>query len=77
MPVFSFTAFEKQYYTNRGTKDTANAAFTDYIDQLRADGRIGTAVTYECAQKSMNSFSPGVKFLEITPDFLNKYEKNG
>ncbi len=75
MPVFSFVAFEKQYHTNKGTKDTLDGAFANYIDQLKAEGRIGTAVTYECAQKSMNNFSAGVKFSEITPDFLNKYEK--
>ena len=75
LPVFTWKAFEKHYYTNRGTKDTINAAFADYAAELREAGRIGTAVSYECAQGSLNSFIPGAKFADITPDFLRKYEK--
>lgn len=75
LPIFSFTAFEKQYYTNKATKGTIDAAFTAYIDQLKAAERIGTSVTYECAQKSLNTFAPGIKFSEVTPDLLTKYEK--
>jgi integrase len=75
LPVFTWKAFEKHYYTNRGAKDSINAAFTDYAAELREAGRIGTAVSYECAQGSLNSFIPGAKFADITPDFLRKYEK--
>src|SRR5690349_3606639 len=35
LPVFTFQAFAKYYNTNRGTKDTINAAFTDYAAELR------------------------------------------
>src|SRR5690349_12399593 len=56
LPVFSFEAFEKQYLTNRRSKETLDGAFTGYIEYLKADNRIGTAVTYECAQKSLNNF---------------------
>ena len=75
MPVFSFKSFEKQYFTNKGTKDNIDSAFTAYAAELREQGRIGTAVSYECAQNSLNSFFAGVKFADVTPDFLNKYEK--
>lgn len=75
LPVFSFTAFEKQYLSNRASKETLEGAFSAYIEQLRAEGRIGTAVTYECAQKSLNTFSAGVKFSDVNPDFLKRYEK--
>ena len=75
LPIFSFAAFEKQYFSNRATKGTIDGAFTNYIDHLKENGRIGTVVTYECAQKSLNSFQAGVKFTDVTPDFLNKYEK--
>ena len=75
LPAFTFKAFEKHYYTNRGTRDTINAAFAGYAAELREAGRIGTAVTYECAQKSLKIFSPGAKFADVTPDFLRKYER--
>jgi integrase/recombinase XerD len=75
LPIFNFPAFEKQYYSNRGTKDTIDTAFTNYIEQLKERGQIGTVVTYECAQKSLNTFQAGAKFSDVTPDFLNKYEK--
>lgn len=75
LPVFSFASFEKLYFSNRATKGTIDGAFSNYIDHLKENGRIGTVVTYECAQKSLNGFQAGVKFVDVTPDFLNKYEK--
>lgn len=74
LPFFSFPAFEKQYYTNRGTRETLYAAFTLYANELRDEGRIGTAVSYECARNSINNFIPVAKFSDITPDLLKKYE---
>lgn len=75
LPVFTFKAFEKHYYSNRGAKDSINLAFADYATELRQAGRIGTAVSYECSQSSLNKFAPGAKFADITPDLLHKYEK--
>lgn len=75
LPAFTFKAFEKHYFTNRGTKGTLNEAFATYAAELREAGRIGTAVSYECAQNSLNKFSPGAKFADATPDFLRKYER--
>ncbi len=49
---FDWNKFEKLYYTNRTAKDTLNTAFTHYATGLRKDGRINTAVTYECARKA-------------------------
>jgi integrase len=75
LPFFTWKAFEKHYLTNRGAKDTINLAFADYAKELRDNDRIGTAVSYECAQSSLNKFSAGAKFADVTPDFLRKYEK--
>lgn len=72
---FSFTQFEKKYLSNAIGKDTVNGSFCDYITELRKAGRIGTAVSYECAQSSLNKFFKGAKFTDITTDVLNKYEK--
>lgn len=75
LPVFTWKAFEKHYLTNRGAKDTLNLAFADYASELREAERIGTAVSYECAQSSLNKFCPGARFADATIDFLRKYEK--
>jgi integrase/recombinase XerD len=75
MPAFTFNSFEKQYHTNRGTKDSIDSAFTNYANELREADRIGTAVSYECAKASLNKFSAGLKFADVTPELLNKYEK--
>ena len=75
LPLFTWKAFEKQYLTNRAAKDTLDLAFADYTGELREAGRIGTAVSYECSQSSLNKFALGAKFADVTPDFLAKYEK--
>lgn len=75
LPVFTWKAFEKHYLTNRGAKDTINLAFANYANNLRDNDRIGTAVSYECAQSSLNKFSPGARFADVTTDFLRRYEK--
>lgn len=73
--LFTFSAFEKRYYTDKGAKEYVSIAFADYAKELREAGRIGTAVSYECAQSSFNKFAPNVKFADVTPDLLHKYEK--
>lgn len=75
LPIFTWKVFEKHYLTNRGAKDTINLAFADYAAELRETERIGTAVSYECAQSSLNKFEPGARFADVTTDFLRKYEK--
>lgn len=76
MESFSWKAFEKQYLSNRALKLTIDQAFTEYSAELRSDDRIGTAVSYECARKSLHSFHPGTKFGDVTPEFLRRYEKS-
>jgi integrase/recombinase XerD len=75
LPFFDWTKFENKYFTNRAAKDTLELAFGDIIGSLRNDGRIGTAVTYEITYTSLNKFQAGLKFADVTPDFLRKYEK--
>lgn len=75
LSIFTWVAFEKAYLSNRAAKDTLEAAFTEYADQLRAEDRIGTAVSYDCARKSLLSYAPGVRFADVNPEFLRGYEK--
>ncbi len=72
---FTWKLFEKKYYVNDGAKDSIQFAFTEYANELREAGRIGTAVSYECAQKSIDKYYPDAKFSDVTPEFLRDYEK--
>lgn len=75
LPDFTWHAFEKRYLSNRGAKDNIYDAFGEYIKVLKEEERIGTAVSYECAKNSLNNFTPNLRFADVTPDFLRKYEK--
>lgn len=75
LAFFTFQSFEKKYYTNKAARDSVNLSFKEYISDLRQEGRVGTADSYECARVSFNKFAPDVKFIEVTSDLLNKYEK--
>lgn len=74
LPIFTWVKFEAKYFTDRAAKDTLNLAFTDYAASLRKEGRIGTAVTYECAQSSLNKYHKGAKFSDVSIKFLKDYE---
>ncbi len=75
LSLFSWDKFENLYYTNRAAKDTLDAAFSNYAVTLRSEGRISTAVTYECAQRSIHKYKADVRFADVTPTFLHGYEK--
>ncbi|OQY92513.1 MAG: hypothetical protein B6D37_14570 [Sphingobacteriales bacterium UTBCD1] len=75
LPVFAWHSFEKHYLTDRAAKGTLELAFSEYIEKLKEAERIGTAVSYECAQRSLSKFAPGIKLSDINNDFLQKYEK--
>ncbi len=75
LQLFTWKAFEKHYLTNRGAKDILKLAFSECATGFRKAGRIGTAVSYECAQSSLNKFSPDARFADVTPTFLHDYEK--
>lgn len=74
VPVFTFSKFDDIYLNNREATDSISFAFDKYIQELKGQGRIGTAVSYECARNSLNKFKAGLKFADITPDLLLKYE---
>src|SRR4051794_2906826 len=65
LPIFTWRAFERQYLVNRTTKDTIDSAFTLYTQELCEAERIGTAVSYGCAQSSINKFAPNLKFSDV------------
>lgn len=80
LPIFTFDLFEKKFLTNRIENDFISKAFQQTIDAFKKNDQIGTAVSYECAKKSLETFAEKTrvnaktKFTDVTPDFLRKYE---
>lgn len=75
LKVFTFSKFKEGYLEPRDIHNDVSYAFDERIKELRENGKIGTAVTYECAQKSLSKYSSKLEFAEITPEWLRKYEK--
>jgi integrase/recombinase XerD len=75
LPVFTFSSFEESYLEQRNTRSSVSFAFDKYIQQLRNEDRIGTAVSYECARNSIAQFNANLTFAEVTPELLKKYER--
>ncbi len=74
LPVFTFGKFEDIYLENRDATDSISFGFDKYIKELKEEKRIGTAVSYECAKASLESFKQGLKYADITKPFLTQYE---
>jgi integrase len=75
LPYFTWESFERQFLLNRGNRNSLKTAFDEYIMKLREEGRVGTAVSYECARNSLGNFKFDAVFLDVTPAFLSRYEK--
>ncbi len=75
---FNFTEFN-EVYLNKQSNDKHNIYnwYDDKIKELRGNGQIGTALTYEYSKKSLQDFTKTeiLRFDKITPQFLKKYEK--
>jgi len=75
LPVFTFDGFEKKFLKKRDTWKYISSAFEDHIKELKKDGKINTASTYETANRSFNLYSrKKVQFEDITVNWLMKYE---
>jgi integrase len=77
LPEFSFEAFEKKY--NGKIKDSIDvfSSFEAYSAALKQEGRISSAITYDCALKSIKAFAKkeSLPFNKITSAFLKEYEQ--
>jgi len=75
LPVFTFDGFERKFLKKRDTWKYISSAFEDHIKELKKDGKINTASTYETAKRSFDLFSrKKVQFEDITVKWLMKYE---
>lgn len=74
--VFSWGKFETTYFDDRPSTNDVFAYFDKYINKLKSEGRISTAVSYNCAKVSLQKYinDKPLAFSDITPLFLQKYQ---
>ena len=79
IPDFTFDAFENIYFSKVSPEAGDEKDLFVWLKRLskdmRDEGRISTAVTYECALGSLSTFTAQAKLLlsDFTTDFLKKY----
>jgi integrase/recombinase XerD len=74
IPIFTFAKFEEIYLDNKEASDRIAHAFDAYAQELRVENRIGTAVSYDVAKASLEAFKSGLRFADVTPSLLKRYE---
>jgi integrase len=75
---FTFNSFELEFFEKGTRKKESNnvyEAFEEYIEKLNKEDRIGNVVAYTSALNSLKSFRKKLSFHDVTPDFLDSYEK--
>lgn len=75
MEQFSFLEFEKQFLPKPEPRIYLVDQFNAYIEDLKRQGRLGTAESYQSAVTSLTAYRKQVKLTEITPEFLLSYEQ--
>jgi integrase/recombinase XerD len=75
LDVFTFAMFEDLYLSNREATDSIAFGFNRYIIQLREQGRISTASSFECTKKCIEEYRSGLRYADITPEMLKRFEK--
>jgi integrase len=73
--TFSFHEFEHQYHRKSVKPLELVEAFTQYINELEGQGRVGTAASYRCSMVSLAEYNKRVKLTEISREYLNGYEQ--
>lgn len=71
----SFSLDELDKRLSRGRTDSIITAFDNRISELDENGKVGSSVWYTSARNSIKKFtSVDLKFSDITPDWLKKYQ---
>ena len=84
IPIFNFEDFQKKFFSNHSDDSNLVDVFNQKINELFGNEQIKTAENYQSALKSIKSFvndkNPEnvnkIHILDITEDWLNKYERN-
>ena len=77
LPVFTFEKFERKYFDKTENKSDIISALKSKAQLLRSEGRISTAVSYECSINSLKKFTERetLDFEKADTHFFNAYEK--
>ncbi len=77
IPAFTFEAFEAKYFNKKTDQTDVFSSLETRAKELREEGRISTAVTFECTLNSLKAFhlKKSLPFENITILFLRKYEQ--
>ena len=71
---FTYPDFEKHFLSSNDMFGSVKSAYDNYISNLDAE-QAGTADSYRASITSLESYKKNLKFTDITPTFLKKYEK--
>jgi integrase/recombinase XerD len=76
MEEFSFQEFEDDFFGRKElrAKNSFVMLFKDYIANVKAEGRIGTAATYTTTLNSLLEIKKNYRISDITTAFLKQYE---
>lgn len=76
LSVFTFHKFEEAFFGQ--TKDASDIFpfFEEYIQNLKSEGRIKTAIAYQTAANTIRNFigKKHLHLLDVTPAFLKKFQ---
>ncbi|QES88886.1 site-specific integrase [Rhizosphaericola mali] len=72
---FTFFNFEKAYFPKRPDKHNVEYAYREFIQELNAQERFGSANLYECSISALLKYKSNLRFDDVTPLFLEKFEK--
>lgn len=77
---FSFVAFEDALFNGARTSELKTNSlaqwFHAYIDELKRNDQVGTAISYNTTIVSLLTFRKNLLLQDITPDFLKAYERH-
>jgi integrase/recombinase XerD len=77
MGIFTFDGFETLFFSTPSDNGDLFSVLETRGKEMRSEGRISTAVTFECGLKSLKEFTGKEKFPfeRVTVKFLKEYEK--
>nr|WP_321454222.1 site-specific integrase [uncultured Carboxylicivirga sp.] len=75
LPSFSFHQFEEAFFNAPDDALDVYEAYDRQIKFLNENNRIGNRNNFKDSKSSLMKFKAKLSFYDITPDFLNEYEK--
>jgi integrase len=73
---FTFRKFEESFFGTPRATTNLNSIFSEYIQGVKNEGRIKTALSYQCAANSVNKFAPKASIHDVDVRFLKSYHEH-